>query len=94
MRKIWSQLVVKWKNHKEHKEYKEQRGKISKKENLVLYRFFVYLDESSQEDFWSIGEGGVYGSTIHKAKGREFDHVIVDEKGLFPTVDLVKDINP
>lgn len=44
----------------------------------VKYRsdFEEYINESKYEDFYDAGESEViYVSTIHKSKGREFDHV-------------------
>jgi len=39
--------------------------------------FFVFLSESKEEDFCKEEQGQIYVSTIHKSKGREFDHVIL-----------------
>lgn len=39
--------------------------------------FKVFLEESRLEDFYSASGQTIYVSTIHKAKGKEFDHVFL-----------------
>jgi len=39
--------------------------------------FKVFIEESRLEDFYSTGGQTIYVSTIHKAKGKEFDHVFI-----------------
>ena len=39
--------------------------------------FLIYLSESREEDFLNSSQGAVSVSTIHKSKGREFDHVVM-----------------
>ncbi|WP_332733826.1 RecQ family ATP-dependent DNA helicase [Flavihumibacter sp.] len=48
------------------------------------------LAESSIDDFVRIGKEQVYLSTIHKAKGREFDNVYLMLKGLDPRSEETK----
>ncbi len=47
------------------------------REYKYISDFRIYLKESREEDFSFTKEASVYVSTIHKAKGREFDHVIL-----------------
>ncbi len=44
--------------------------------------FDNFIDESSLEDFYTDGEDEVIVSTIHKAKGKEWDNVFISLKGL------------
>ena len=57
-------------------------------ENKHKYRndFLTYLSESSFADFESAKENQILISTIHKAKGREFDNVflLIDSKQIGP----------
>lgn len=39
--------------------------------------FMNYIHESKEEDFYNNEQGTIFVSTIHKSKGREFDHVIM-----------------
>lgn len=48
------------------------------------------LAESDMDDFTSIGNELVYLSTIHKAKGREFDNVYLALNGLDPRAEDTK----
>ena len=45
--------------------------------NKVMYRTDLqeFVNESGYEDFYDDHENGIYVSTMHKAKGREFDYV-------------------
>lgn len=47
----------------------------------------IYIRESKIEDFMSGAEGKVYVSTIHKAKGKEFDNVSIMLEGFHPKND-------
>lgn len=58
-------------------DFESVSGKIKFKTDFLLY-----ISESSEEDFYR-NEGKITVSTIHKSKGREFDHVIM----------MLKDIN-
>lgn len=49
--------------------------------------FEVFLRESGLEDFYNHGKGTVTVSTIHKAKGREFDTVYLMLKNGVPLTD-------
>ena len=53
------------------------------------FREFVF--ESSVEDFCDVSDADVVVSTIHKAKGREFDHVLMlITDPLHPTDDILR----
>jgi ATP-dependent DNA helicase RecQ len=47
----------------------------------------VFLQESQIEDFAGIGSETIYVSTIHKAKGKEFDNVFILLSGYRPETD-------
>lgn len=47
----------------------------------------LFLHESKLEDFFQNDNAEVIVSTIHKSKGREFDHVIMMLDGTFPDTD-------
>jgi ATP-dependent DNA helicase RecQ len=47
----------------------------------------VFLQESQIEDFAGTGSETIYVSTIHKAKGKEFDNVFILLKGYRPETD-------
>lgn len=57
-------------------------GFESEGKHLYLSDFESYLRESQLETFIPGGESEIIVSTIHKAKGREFDNVYVSLKGL------------
>lgn len=48
----------------------------------------VFIRESRLEDFISYGGETIFVSTIHKAKGKEFDHVILMLDGYVPDNDV------
>lgn len=52
----------------------------------------IFVQESRLEDFYHAEKGVVLVSTIHKAKGREFDHVFVyiDKKCIYGEINDVK----
>lgn len=52
--------------------------------------FERFLNESRLEDFININGEMVYVSTIHKAKGKEFDNVFLLLENVNPTTDEVK----
>lgn len=64
-------------------DFEETAGKIKYKTDFMLF-----IKESSEEDFYR-NEERITVSTIHKAKGREFDHVIMVLKDFTP--DSVED---
>lgn len=51
--------------------------------------FLLFINESSEEDFYR-NEERITVSTIHKSKGREFDHVIMMLKDMPPDSEDVK----
>ncbi len=57
-------------------------GFESEGKHLYLSDFESYLRESQLETFIPGGDSEIIVSTIHKAKGREFDNVYVSLKGL------------
>jgi len=58
--------------HRLLKTFEEQSGK-----RRFVSDWHTFLRESSEEDFLRIEQAAVYVSTMHKAKGREFDHVVL-----------------
>ena len=52
--------------------------------------FEVYIRESRLEDFYSGHGETVFVSTIHKAKGKEFDNVILMLENIYPSSDEEK----
>lgn len=54
------------------KTFEEVNNKYKYKSDLI-----VFLQESKEEDFYNEHRRGICVSTIHKSKGREFDHVII-----------------
>lgn len=65
-------------------DFEETAGKYKYKSDFMLF-----LEESSEEDFYR-DEDKITISTIHKAKGREFDNVIMILKDLNPDSEEVK----
>lgn len=59
-------------------DFEETAGKIKYKTDFMLF-----LNESSEEDFYR-NEEKITVSTIHKAKGMEFDHIIMILKDFSP----------
>lgn len=50
----------------------------------------VFVRESKLEDFYSGNGETIFVSTIHKAKGKEFDHVFLMLENFYPTTDTEK----
>lgn len=65
-------------------DFEETAGKYKYKTDFMLF-----LGESAEEDFYR-DEEKITVSTIHKAKGREFDHVIMVLKDFILNSDEVK----
>ena len=47
----------------------------------------VFVRESNLEDFYNEGAETIFVSTMHKAKGREFDNVFIVLDGFYPNTD-------
>ncbi len=52
--------------------------------------FQIFVRESKMEDFYSQGSDTIFVSTIHKAKGKEFDHVFLLIDGFKADTDETK----
>lgn len=50
----------------------------------------VFIRESKLEDFYSENSETIYVSTIHKAKGKEFDNVFIMLENFNPNIDEAK----
>jgi ATP-dependent DNA helicase RecQ len=50
----------------------------------------VFINESKLEDFYNENSESIYVSTIHKAKGKEFDNVFLMLDNFNPTTDEMK----
>jgi len=66
------------------RDFEEIAGKYKYKSDFMLF-----IEESSEEDFYR-NDDRITVSTIHKAKGREFDHVIMILKDAAPHSEEVK----
>lgn len=54
--------------------------------------FYVFIHESKLDDFYNAGSETILVSTIHKAKGKEFDNVFMLLDGITPDTEEVKRI--
>lgn len=54
------------------RDFEETNSKYKYKSDLIQF-----LRESSEEDFYNKSQGTISVATIHKAKGWEFDHVVI-----------------
>lgn len=67
------------------KQFEESNLKTKYKSDLL-----VFVRESKLEDFYSENGETIFVSTIHKAKGREFDNVFIMLENFHPTTDEVR----
>lgn len=94
--KTWSQAKNNLKNKYSESKFFDTCTKLLKTFELTnpktkyLTDFEVFIRESKLEDFEFEEDDKIMVSTMHKAKGREFDNVFLLLKDCFPTKDEAK----
>ncbi len=70
--------------------FENEYGDSAKIESRYVSDFDNFIEESSLEDFYTDAEDEIIVSTIHKAKGKEWDSVYISLKGLNKTGEAEK----
>jgi ATP-dependent DNA helicase RecQ len=93
---VWENVKVEMRKNFQHsskfevcsnliKQFEESNSKKKYKSDLD-----VFIRESKLEDFYNINGETIFVSTIHKAKGKEFDNVFIMLENFTPASDEAK----